>query len=349
VTTTDPDSTPTHPFATGPENDGLDHGAVVGYLRAHGLLDEDTTVVRIEPLSGGVSADIVAVETNTDAWVVKHVLPQLRVARTWVATQRRAITEARAMEVAADLLPGYVPALVFVDPVGFVTVQQRAPRTLVDWRAALLSGATARDVETARALGDALAALHNGTAWRPDLTEAFGDLTPLIELRIDPFHRTVAAALPEIASLLGDLVGELLEHPRCLVHGDFSPKNVLADGTQLRILDWEVAHLGNPVFDVAFLLAHLVCKAVHRPGGAHRYTECSREFYNHYTRAVHPALRPDDRSVAAHLAALVLSRTDGKSPAAYLTPDETDAARRLALGWLRDSSIHPTDVWSQLT
>jgi aminoglycoside phosphotransferase (APT) family kinase protein len=328
-------------------------GGVVGeYLRAHGLLHAEAELV-VERLSGGVSADVVAVRVvDADGrrdWVLKRTLPQLRVASTWIAAPERAITEARAMALAAEVLPGQAPALVFVDPVDFVTIQERAPRDLTDWREALLSGAGERDVETARALGTALARLHAATADRADLAEHFGDLTALVQLRIDPFHRTAAAALPGVAPLLDELATELLDRQRCLVHGDFTPKNILADGARLQVLDWEVAHLGNPMFDVGLLLAHLVCKAVHRPGSARRYAECAHGFHSHYTAGVPDALRPDDRNAAAHLAAFVLARTDGKSPAAYLTPTEIETARRLALGWLTDPSVLLSDVWNELS
>jgi 5-methylthioribose kinase len=332
-----------------PDGGAFDPQTVVRYLRTQGLIDDSTTINSVELLSGGVSADVIAVETGSADWVVKHVLPQLRVAQPWPAAQTRALTEARAMQVAAELLPGQVPELVFVDPIGYVTVQQRAPRKLADWRATLLKGGRAEDIETARALGYALARLHNGTAERSDLLEDFGDLNSFLELRIDPFHRTVAAAVPQAARAIDGLIDDLVHHPRCLIHGDFSPKNVLADGPQIRVLDWEVAHIGNPVFDVAFLLAHLVCKAIHRRDVVHHYGHCASEFFESYTRTVKPSLRSDDPSVVAHLAAVVLARTDGKSPAHYLSRAEVDTARGLALRWLAAAAIELPDVWNELT
>lgn len=325
----------------------LDQDTVESYLRSVGVLAPDAIVLSAEPLGGGVSADVIAVETTSGSWVVKRALARLRVAGTWTATQRRAITEARAMQVAAELLPGVVPALMFVDPAEFIIVQERAPRSLADWRAELLAGPSPRDSDTARALGEALARLHNGTAGRPGLAGDFGDLTALTELRIDPFYRTAAAALPAAAARLDELAAQLLEQ-RCLVHGDFSPKNILADGAQVRVLDWEVAHLGNPVFDVALLLAHLVCKAVHRPAIAGSYAMCGREFHASYSRSVDATLRTDDRGLAAQVAALVLARTDGKSPAAYLTEDQAAAARHHALNWLSDPTVRTADIWRQL-
>ena len=48
-----------------------------------------------------------------------------------------------------------------------------------------------------------------------------------------------------------------------LVHGDFSPKNLLVSGDRLVIIDCEVAWYGDPAFDLAFLLNHLCLKALY--------------------------------------------------------------------------------------
>ena len=49
----------------------------------------------------------------------------------------------------------------------------------------------------------------------------------------------------------------------CAVHGDFSPKNILAGPSGTWVLDFEVTHKGAPVFDLAFMCAHLIIKSIH--------------------------------------------------------------------------------------
>ena len=51
----------------------------------------------------------------------------------------------------------------------------------------------------------------------------------------------------------------------CLVHGDYAPKNILLGRDGAWILDAEVAHVGNPVFDLAFFLAFPLLTAVQKP------------------------------------------------------------------------------------
>jgi 5-methylthioribose kinase len=126
----------------------------------------------------------------------------------------------------------------------------------------------------------------------------------------------------------------LLEHRLCLVHGDFSPKNVLADGARVSVLDWEVAHYGDPVFDVAFLQAHLLLKAVHRPESSRAYRELADTFLRRYDAAVPDPLRRPDDYLAGQVGCLLLARVDGKSPAEYLTGVEALRVRGIALDTL---------------
>lgn len=58
---------------------------------------------------------------------------------------------------------------------------------------------------------------------------------------------------------LDSLVSRLKQGPRQLILGDLSPKNmgVGPDG-KFTMWDLEIAHRGNPVFDVGFLAAHVV-------------------------------------------------------------------------------------------
>ena len=115
----------------------------------------------------------------------------------------------------------------------------------------------------ATAVGRMLGRIHAASAPRADLARAFADRSFFDELRIDPYLRYVAARAPDLAPALDEVAAELLATGACLVHGDFSPKNLLVtpdDGVLL--VDHEVAHWGHPAFDVAFVTNHLCLKAI---------------------------------------------------------------------------------------
>jgi aminoglycoside phosphotransferase (APT) family kinase protein len=115
----------------------------------------------------------------------------------------------------------------------------------------------------------------------------------------------------------------------CIVHGDFSPKNVLVGPEpELWVIDFEVAHLGDPAFDVAFLLCHLMLKSLHRPELAVGYDRCAVEFASTYQTGARAELAPQWEYVLGHVGCLLLARVEGKSPAEYLTAEERSQAQR---------------------
>jgi 5-methylthioribose kinase len=282
-------------------------------------------------LDGGVSGATFLVDAEGERYVVKQPLPYLSVADVWPARLERAGIEAEALGVLGALTPDHVPRLVDYDPERFVVTMVAAPSSWVEWRAALLHGTV--DIGVGKTLGHVLGTWHAATRDDPAVLERFGDLGLFVELRGDPYHRTVAERCPDLAGPVLACLDELLAERHCLVHGDFSPKNVLvgADGG-VWVLDHEVTHAGNPVFDVAFLLHHLVMKTVHL--GARDDTApplvraCARAFVDAYAAAGGPATGADD--VVRHTGALLLARVHGKSRATYLTPEE--AARVSLIG-----------------
>jgi len=319
----------------------LDVSTVGAFLAERGLVD-DAAAVQARPLSGGVSNIVLAVESDGWRAVVKQALPRLRVADEWLATQERALTEAAALGLAADLTPGTVPAVLDIDESSYAIVIAAAPDGWANWKEELLRGVA--DPAIGERLGTILAAWHRGTTgesstWRLAGTDAFE------QLRVDPYHRTVMRRRPELADSIGEVVEQMLATTTCLVHGDFSPKNVLVGPESLWVLDFEVAHVGDPAFDLGFMLNHLLLKSIHRPEVAVRYYGCAHAFLAAYADAVPAELLPPLSYVLAHTGCLALARVDGKSPAEYLTGEEREAARRVGEELLTSPPASLEAVW----
>ena len=162
-----------------------------------------------------------------------------------------------------------------------------------------------------------LGEIHRRSAGDRGVARDFADLTPLLQGRVDPYHRTAAAANPGVAGVIEAEVERLLATRRCLVLGDWSPKNLLVYPDRVLALDFEVAHYGDPAFDVAFLLTHLVLKRARRPGDATRLRAAAHVFLRGYGGAA-GAVCPPDEHVVAELGCLLLARVDGKSRIEYL-------------------------------
>jgi 5-methylthioribose kinase len=328
-----------------PDPQLLDRATVGAWLAEQGLLEAGMPVHAVE-LEWGVSNVVLAVEAGELRAVVKQALPRLRVEEEWLAKRERSLTEARALELAARLAPGSVPAVLAVDQARCAFAIARAPGGWRNWKELLLAGESRADVGAR--LGTLLATIHAETSRDGELLAEFDDAEAFAQLRIDPYHRTVMRRWPGLERPVGMVVEEMLDRRLCLVHGDFSPKNVLVGDDGLWLIDFEVAHAGDPAFDLGFMLNHLMLKAIHRPAAFERYEHAAASFWETYGGLVPGSLTPDPAYVGLHVACLMLARVDGKSPAEYLTEGERLLARSLATRFLVDPPATLQDAWVAL-
>ena len=330
-------------------------------------------------LGGGVSNIVIRVagpDLPGAAVVVKQSLPQLRVAQEWRADRRRIHREWASLRyLAAILPPDAIPQVIDWDDANFIYVMTAAPPDGVNWKDALLAGNI--NAAVAGQVGRLLGRMHQATALTagqiPDPLRPFADQRSFVQLRIDPYHRATAAAHPDLADTITAAADQMLGPPLSMVHGDYSPKNVIvsnaardagdsaddtdnsdnADNPAVMLLDFEVVHLGHPAFDLAFMLNHLTLKALHRPEWAAQYNRAAASFWSEYAAAAHPppaqaaTLEPD---TIRQLGVLLLARVDGKSPVEYITTDHSKASvRRLARAILSGELPRLADIHRILT
>ena len=184
-----------------------------------------------------------------------------------------------------------------------------APVRSASWKDLLLDGEIL--VETAERVGELLAGMGS-VSWRDASWEReFGDQTIFDQLRIDPYYRATARRHPDLAPLSARLIEESAARRVCLTHGDWSPKNFLVDGPRVMAIDFEVIHFGDPAFDTAFLLNHLLLKSFYRPEWADLYAAAAARFWQTYLDGV-PRESWIEPATLQHLGWLMLARVDGK-------------------------------------
>lgn len=301
----------------------------VGYLRERYDLGEPATA---SLLGGGVSNTTVLVESGWERIVLKQSLPRLRVADQWLADRSRILRERDAIAALTPILPvGRVPRIVLSDDENFVYGMEAAPSDAADWKTRLLAGEC--DAGSARLAGTTLGLVMRATWKNEEFAERFGDQTAFEQLRTDAYYNTVGRRHPEIRAEVDAWIDEQRARRDAMVHGDWSPKNLLVSGDCLTAIDFECAHFGDPSYDAAFLTNHFVLKAFHRPEIAAHYLHLARVAFT-WTIGLLPgdALAEFERNSARHLAFLLLARVDGKSPAEYITDEGLrDRIRQLAL------------------
>ena len=303
------------------------------YLVERGVVPPGTTL-EVAELPGGVSATVIAAHTpgTGDAFVVKQALPQLRVRDEWLATPDRAETEVAAMALCGAITPGVVPAIINSDAAAHALVMELIPPTARNWQAEVGEGRV--HAETGSWAGATLGAWHLATSTGA-LPAGFDDLEAFEQLRLRPFHETVIERLPELANGIAPLLDELRSDRHCFVHGDYSLKNMLVGSTGNWVLDFEVAHFGNPVFDLGFFLSFVVLSAIRWEPLTPELRSLADGVLRGYDDEAGARFGGDRDSVTAHTAALMLARTDGKSPAQFLDPPSRERAREAGIMLLR--------------
>lgn len=293
------------------------------YLHRNGLV-ADAATADIQPLTGGVSSEIHVVKTPGRSFAIKQALEKLRVRDDWRCDRKRNLYEQDFLTFAQAVLPGSVPEIVHRDRERGLFVMEYLDGRWTTWKARLWAGEISRPV--AAQAGTCLGLLHREAWGRKDLAHQF-DNTPLFhELRISPYLLTTGERHPDLAPFFEKEARRLALSRVTLVHGDYSPKNLLTDGDAVKIIDAEVAWFGDPAFDISFLISHLLLKAVRFPGRAGGYAELREEFLQAYKTSLATHWNNGLEHRAARLTLmLMMARISGKSPVEYFAPGSREA------------------------
>ena len=290
------------------------------------------------PLTGGVSSDIWLIHTAQGPMCAKRALAKLRVAADWRAPIERNRYEARWMRVACEAHEGCAPRVLGQHPaLGVLVMDYLPPAAFALWKQTLRDGHA--DEATAQEVGRVLGEIHAYSARRPELAAEFDTDRIFLDIRLEPYLLATARRHPDLAARLEHLVDVTRSQRVALVHGDVSPKNILIGASGPVFLDAECAWWGDPAFDIAFCLNHLLLKCLWTPAATPAFLASFDALAEAYLRAVdwEPSGALEQRA-AALLPGLFLARVDGKSPVEYVTEErQREQVRRAA----RELLAHP--------
>jgi 5-methylthioribose kinase len=295
------------------------------FLRTTGrLTPAEPFAMRV--LTGGVSNRTVLLERpGGENWVLKQALEKLRVNVDWFSHPERIHREAAGMNYLHIVAPQNITRLIFEDKTEHVIAMEAVDQPHENWKAMLLAGKLeGGHVEQFATL---LATIHRESflANRDGSVAAmFAERCYFENLRLEPYYLYTAERVPEAASFLQQLVTEMRLRLMTLVHGDYSPKNVLVHNNKLVLLDHEVIHFGDPAFDVGFALTHLLSKAHHLTAHRPNFAEAALHFWRCYAEGVRGLAFYEglETYVVRHTLACSLARVAGRSPLEYLSERE---------------------------
>lgn len=295
----------------------LEADNAVDWLHRTGRLDP-AVPAEARLLAWGVSNVVLRVHPAAgDDLVMKQSRTRLRTKAPWFSRLERIWREVELMRALGPLLPpGTVPRVLFEDRENYLFAMEAVAADHVVWKAALLGGVA--DPAIAAVLGDYLATIHRETAGDASLRERWIDRTVFDELRVDPFYRRIAEAHRPLRRAIEAMIDEMFATAVCVVHADFSPKNVLiTSGAALKagqvaergqapaagkvfdapvpenaagagplfritLVDFETGHYGDPAFDLGFFLSHLLLKTVLHARRCGDFLALARTFWTRY-------------------------------------------------------------------
>lgn len=317
---------------------------MIAALRRLGLAGEREAPVLV-PLSGGVSSDIWRAETASGVWCLKRALPKLKVRQEWLAPVERSRHEFDWIATVGAICPAAVPRLAGYDNAsGAFAMAFLPPEHYPVWKSELAAGHVVPSF--AGKVGEVLGRIHAVTSADAELPARFDTGDIFHAIRLEPYLVATARAHPELAERLQGIAQATASTRRALVHGDVSPKNILCGPGGPVFLDAECAWWGDPAFDLAFCLNHLLLKCIWVP----RRAEALRASFITLCESYLPQVNwepPTDLEAraAALLPALTLARIDGKSPVEYITAEVDKArVRRLVISLITAPATRLADI-----
>jgi 5-methylthioribose kinase len=313
-----------------------DFAALEKYLHQSGHIADETDAA-FQILSGGVSNRVVLVELSTgEMWVIKQALEKLRVQVDWRCAPERSEREALALSLLARLAPpNSITTLMFADRQNHLLAMEAVPAPHANWKELLLSGVIMP--AHFEAAGILLGTIHRrASEGRIPIPEEFADTAFFHALRVEPYYLYTASVVAETAAFFQALVDEMKTASVTIVHGDFSPKNILIHDERLVLLDHEVVHVGDPAFDVGFFLAHILSKAHHLTTKRDALMHGAELFWEAYDRelAAQSDLWKLEPRAVRHTLGCLLARVAGRSQLEYLSQSERDAQKAAVLSIL---------------
>lgn len=282
-----------------------------------GLLKKETPY-KCKQITDGVSSDIWYVNSNNKEFCIKRALSKLTVKEDWFAPVERNNYEAKYFSVCKKILPAPFPKILGHDKKKFILAMEWFnSKSYILWKKELLNKKLS--ISQAENIAKILAKIHSIFYNKKKYEKIFTNDKIFFDIRIEPYIMFTSKHYPKYKSNFLDAANSLVMNKSTIIHGDFSPKNILIGKKSPIILDAETACWGDPIFDLAFCSNHLILKSVLHLDSKRSYINLLHKFIVKYFSYL--KIEKKDTCIIRFinlLPLLMLARVDGKSPVEYL-------------------------------
>ena len=285
---------------------------------------------KFKKITDGVSSDIWYVKTTDKEYCIKRALKKLTVKEDWFAPIERNNFEANYFKYSKSIIPESFPKILGHDSKNYILAMEWFDNSkYIVWKKKLLNKSIS--VKDGKRIGKLLGIVHKYYYNKKKFRKIFLNDKTFYDIRLEPYLVFTSKSYPELSNYYKSTINFLKKNKNTVIHGDFSPKNILLGKNYPIILDAETACWGNPIFDLAFFNNHIILKSILNPDIYKGYIKLSKSFLNTYL--LYFSLVNNKSYIKEFVklqALLILARVDGKSPVEYFDEKQRIKARILA-------------------
>ena len=297
-------------------------------------------IIQYKKLTGGVSSEVYHVKTNKNNYCIKRSLKRLLVKKKWIANTNRIKFEYLWLKHCQNILKRNIPntyefnnkkkyiVMEYLKTSEYKTLKQLYFKKIIN-------------INTIRLISKHLYKIHSSSSNYKTKKIFEGNYKNFYDLRLDPYFNEVGRVYPKYKEYIKKINENYIKNSSTLVHGDFSPKNILVDKNKIIYLDAECCNFGDPVFDLVFFTNHLLIKSIFLRDKSQEFIKLYLSFYKEYlsnlsTKNFNSYI---DRIIKM-TPIMLLSRIDGKSPVEYIDRENIKNIIRKKSFLLLDSKIN---------
>ena len=296
-------------------------------------------IIQFKKLTGGVSSEVYHVKTIKNNYCIKRSLKRLLVKKKWIANTNRIKFEYLWLKHCQNILKRNIPntyefnnkkkyiVMEYLKTSQYKTLKQLYFNKIIN-------------INTIRSISKHLYKIHSSSSNYKTKKTFEGNYKNFYDLRLDPYFNEVGRVYPKYKGYIKKINENYIKHSNTLVHGDFSPKNILVGKNKIIYLDAECCNFGDPVFDLVFFTNHLLIKSIFFKDKSQEFIKLYISFYKEYlsnlsTKNFNSYI---DRIIKM-TPIMLLSRVDGKSPVEYINKVKIKNIIRKKSFLLLDSKI----------
>ena len=297
-------------------------------------------------ITTGVSSDIWYVETKKKKFCIKRALNKLTVKEDWFAPVDRNNFEAKYFKECKKIVPNSFPRILGHDSKKYILAMQWYDNNkYLVWKNKLLNDHVSN--REAHMVARILIKIHNFFYGKKKFEKEFLNDKTFHAIRIEPYILFTSNSYPQFKKNFISVANSLVRNKKTLIHGDFSPKNILLGKSYPVILDAETACWGDPVFDLAFCLNHIVLKSIYKNNKI-EYLELGKNFIETYLKYLnYEKVDSFLNRFFSILPLFILARIDGKSPVEYFNEKHKQCARNFGAGLLGIKKIELSNFFEE--